>query len=343
MQERIDKINEKISNGIFLYGAGSNGSWCLDYLKREGIKVLGFIDGSEELQGMTVDGLFVYSYNEYLNSFSNHVVLITAKHCADEIFFQKKDENSYIIPFDTWFENRHHDDYLKLSFKDEQSYKVLNVILECMRSSDNSQIAQIVEPNQYFGVPNFFSFNTSKSVFVDLGACTGDTIERFLFSELGAVKKIYAFEPGKKQICALKTRSKRLIEEWALEPDTIEIVEACVGLENKTVTFNNNSYSLVTKITESNGDIIKQVTLDNYFQDKCVSLIKSDIEGSDYDALVGAEKLIKRCKPRLAISVYHKPDDLLRIYNLINDWNIGYKFTLRHHSSRLMDTVLYCW
>ena len=59
--------------------------------------------------------------------------------------------------------------------------------------------------------------------------------------------------------------------------------------------------------------------------------------------LKGAENTIKKYKPKMAISVYHKPDDLLTIPKYIKEIVPEYKFSLRHHSIGFAETVLYCW
>ncbi len=41
--------------------------------------------------------------------------------------------------------------------------------------------------------------------------------------------------------------------------------------------------------------------------------IKMDIEGSEMEALRGAEKLIRSRKPSLAVCVYHKENDIVDI------------------------------
>ena len=66
-----------------------------------------------------------------------------------------------------------------------------------------------------------------------------------------------------------------------------------------------------------------------------------DIEGSEYEALLGAKDTIYSSKPNLAICLYHKPNDLYEIPLLINSWNLGYKFYLRMHSYSAFDLVLY--
>ncbi len=52
--------------------------------------------------------------------------------------------------------------------------------------------------------------------------------------------------------------------------------------------------------------------MDDYITER-VTFIKMDIEGSEANALRGAEKIIRTYKPKLAISVYHKKDDLWTI------------------------------
>ena len=67
-----------------------------------------------------------------------------------------------------------------------------------------------------------------------------------------------------------------------------------------------------------------------------------DIEGAEIEALQGAQNTIKKYKPTLAISLYHKPEHLFTIPLLINSWNLGYKFYIRSHGNNLLETVLYC-
>ena len=66
-----------------------------------------------------------------------------------------------------------------------------------------------------------------------------------------------------------------------------------------------------------------------------------DIEGTEMEALKGAEYIIKKYKPKLAISIYHKPEDIVEIPKYILNINPDYKLYLRHYSDNAGETVLY--
>ena len=72
-----------------------------------------------------------------------------------------------------------------------------------------------------------------------------------------------------------------------------------------------------------------------------VDFIKMDIEGAELAALQGARHTIQRFKPKLAISVYHRPHDLFEVPRLIQQLNESYEFFLDHHTIHQEETVLY--
>lgn len=82
-------------------------------------------------------------------------------------------------------------------------------------------------------------------------------------------------------------------------------------------------------------------TLDEELQGQRVTFIKMDIEGAELETLQGAEKTIKSNLPKLAISIYHKPEDIFTIPSLIYQYSDCYMFYLRHYSFFDWDTVLY--
>lgn len=87
--------------------------------------------------------------------------------------------------------------------------------------------------------------------------------------------------------------------------------------------------------------VINVISIDEKLNGNPVSVIKMDIEGSELEALKGAERTIKKFKHGLAICVYHKPEDIIEIPSKILELNPDYKLYLCHYSYVDTETVLY--
>ncbi len=90
------------------------------------------------------------------------------------------------------------------------------------------------------------------------------------------------------------------------------------------------------------GEICQVETIDHYFQDIHVDMIKMDIEGAEMKALFGGINIIRRDKPLLAISIYHYVEDYYRIMQfLLKNAGGRYKYYIRQHALIYGETVLY--
>ena len=63
--------------------------------------------------------------------------------------------------------------------------------------------------------------------------------------------------------------------------------------------------------------------------------------GSELAALQGGENVLRRDRPRLAISLYHRSEDFFAIPLWIDGLGCGYRFYLQHYSIHGEETVLY--
>ena len=74
-----------------------------------------------------------------------------------------------------------------------------------------------------------------------------------------------------------------------------------------------------------------------------VDFIKMDIEGFELPALAGAERVIDQFRPRLAISLYHRPEDIFEIPLWIGNRFPWYSLHLDHYTIHHEETVLFAW
>ena len=92
--------------------------------------------------------------------------------------------------------------------------------------------------------------------------------------------------------------------------------------------------------TGSNG--IATVAIDDLLAGQPVDFIKLDVEGAEELALRGAARTLLKHMPILALSCYHRAEDLWVLLGLVNELSPGYKFYLRQHAYNSFDLVLYC-
>lgn len=96
-----------------------------------------------------------------------------------------------------------------------------------------------------------------------------------------------------------------------------------------------------SRVEEEGGIVVNGLDLDSIVKEDRVTYIKMDIEGSERRALEGAKKSIQRYRPKLAVSLYHKFEDIVELPAYILELVPEYKFYIRHYCSDVCETVLY--
>lgn len=184
--------------------------------------------------------------------------------------------------------------------------------------------------NQYFDLESLP--RAENEVFLDAGFFDGETTANFKKWCNNQYAQAIGIEPD------LQNYSKYMESGRFTEKDIL--LNACVWNEEKLLGFNQSGSS--SSSIDVKGDIfVKALKIDEIKCEYPISFIKMDIEGAEYEALEGARKTICEYKPKLAICVYHKKEDIWKIPELILDINPKYKFWLRHYSLRDAETVLY--
>ena len=112
--------------------------------------------------------------------------------------------------------------------------------------------------------------------------------------------------------------------------------------ENENV-FNQESAHLVISSKVNSSKMIRVDKIDNMIKES-ITFIKMDIEGVEYAALQGATNTINKYKPKLAICVYHKVEDMWAIPLYLKSLVPDYKFAIRHHANfHVCETVCYAY
>ena len=114
-----------------------------------------------------------------------------------------------------------------------------------------------------------------------------------------------------------------------------DVVMENMGLGRKTEELSYVSASMSSRIGDGEGDRTAQIVdLDTYVHEhqiQKVDFIKLDIEGAEYHALQGAMLTISKWKPKLAICMYHKTEDMWELPHLIRSLRSDYEFAFRHY------------
>lgn len=188
---------------------------------------------------------------------------------------------------------------------------------------------------QYFDLPYLQPIHNE--VFVDMGVFDGDSIRKFTEWCNEDYDAVYGFEPNGKMWTELKSK--------------LAAIKNCI-IENKGVWDRSTTIKFVEDFdkpmgshfeegTVSDGTLVSVMSVDELLNGKRATFLKADIEGAELKALEGSKNTIKSYKPKIAFSVYHKPEDIYEIPCKLLEYRDDYKLYLRHYSFTEAETVLY--
>lgn len=225
---------------------------------------------------------------------------------------------------------------VRKSLCDKKSVDTFENLLKYRACNDAGLINSIYETGhaQYFPVNEFLPV-CQEEVFVDAGGYNGETSWRFAHWTGGNYSKIYILEPDK--LMADVAREYIKIKNMKR---VILVNKGAYSCETK-LSFHHDSLSGSSCITADGERAIETISIDEMLAGDRATFIKMDVEGVETEALIGAEKTINMYRPKLAISVYHKEDDLWKIPYYIKKKYPWYKLYMRHYTPITIETVLY--
>lgn len=213
----------------------------------------------------------------------------------------------------------------KKLLEDKESKKIFEEIIEKNKKIFN--ITQLAKYEEY----SHPKVHVEKNDFViDAGISSEeDQTERFL-EQTGNGGFVLGFEPENYNYTELMKKFN------TLQIPNVKIEN--LGLwDEKTmlsITQNGKMSSVCEPTNTKTNEAAQLITLDEYVKEKNIKkidFIKMDVEGAERKALNGAAETIKRFRPKLAISVYHRRLDIFYFIFKIHSLKCGYKLFLGHH------------
>ena len=174
---------------------------------------------------------------------------------------------------------------------------------------------------------------------IDGGGCWGDTA-LYLSHKVGPTGRVHCFEFSPDNLPTLESN-------LALNPTLRQTIHlernALWSSSGESLSFNPAGPG--TRVGNSGGSFsVQTLNIDDLAAREKLSrvdFIKMDIEGAELNALKGAEKTIRKHKPKLAVTLYHRLQDFATIPRWLDDLNLGYRFFLDHFSINQEETVLF--
>lgn len=229
---------------------------------------------------------------------------------------------------------QHKDEIKKVyeNLADEESKKQFLAHVDCRINLNFEGLPPADTANQYF--PSDVVSLSADEVFLDAGAYDGDTLKDFASRTNNKFTKYLALEPD-----PVNNEKLRHVAT-SYRDDLVEVFPYAVGLENTILKFDATG-GAGAGFSEKGSIEVECKRADDFFYNYKPTYLKFDIEGAELDALKGSEKIIETYRPKLAVCIYHLPDDLWRIFIYLHNKFPFYNFFARTHQYDGLDFVLY--
>lgn len=342
-ENELNQISDNNKNIIF--GAGDFGTKVLlPILKNNGVNIHYFWDNDPNKQGKFIDNIKILSYDE-ISKFEHLNIIVGSNYIMQEKERIKK------LSYDNIYQYCMPEDLVKVSqniidksiieiekikyiFKDELSLKSIDAMLDYLKNRNVDVFKAIANPSEHYLVPEVVKALKNNDTYIDLGAFIGEFPLALKKMNIN-FDKCYCFEISAKNCEKLKNNIKKI----GLS-EKVECCELAAFDSNGFIKINDDGAN--SKISDNSADnIVETVKLDDYMKNKKFNYIKSDIEGAEMNALIGAKEVLIKNRPIIAFSIYHSLEDYYTIPQFLYNLLKNYTFYIRNHSVYCAEIVVY--
>ncbi len=330
---------QKETRPILMYGMGNGADKILAVLDRYGVEVADFFASDGFVRGHSFHGKTVLSYRRAEEKYQDFVILLSFATALPEVLeriLAMGQAHPLYVPdvpvagselFDLAFEQAHKEELAKTKalLCDQASKDLFDRVIEYKLTGEISPLlSQTTPPEEMYRLLSVEDCRT----YADLGAYNGDTV-RFVRELAPKLSKIYAMEPDQRNFRKLCERAEA--EGFASQ---MTALQAAAWDREEVLSFRqegNRNAGVGDKLSLAGGKLkeVQGMPLDAFVQEAEVDLIKYDVEGAEARALLGSREVIRRNRPALLVSLYHRSEDLFALPLLLQSICPDYDFYLR--------------
>ena len=358
----LDKVNEfdvikrphlkkiNASKKLVIFGLGDFAKACEKALKKKGYSVHGFLVSTTTIDSH--NGTNVFALDEFIGAETQVIVGVFNREHPYATILEALESRGYVdilFPWDIYSSLRDDLGWQYWLSEPEFLYKNLDNLKKIYNVLGDDQSRSTLlntvkfrmglnldyslfrsEDEQYFNQLTLEPLKKRSINYVDGGAFDGDSYSELI--KLCNVGDAYLFEPDMKNFSKLKDNLSEVKSRHFMMP-------LALFDEHKILSFSGEGEG--SHIDSSGGVKIAAAALDDLLGGVEINFLKLDVEGSEKDALLGAQSIIKKWRPVMALSAYHKPDDLWELPDLISSISKEYIFYFRQHYFNSFELVLY--
>lgn len=334
--ESLWDVLRRETRPIVLYGTGNGGDKIVDELLRRGIPLRGVFASDGFVRNRTFRGLPVESFSDITARLGDDIVILVAFGSSRADVMEQieniAEKHTLLVPevpfiggdvFDRTYFETHDAAYTALynALADDTSRALLDDMIR-YRLTGRLEFLRRTEPlaASLRGLIREDSVLTA----LDGGAFTGDTVRVFgeVFSSL---REVWAVEPDAHSFSKLSAYAE------AETRFTVHPRNGLLWCKTGTLPFRmagSRGSGIGASAKRQKETEVAAWTADSLVFGR-IDLIKLDVEGAEREALRGMEALIRRDRPALVISLYHRTDDLAALPEMLQKICPDYCFSLR--------------
>ncbi len=315
------------SRPIVVYGMGNGADKLIKRFEKYGIEIADFFASDGFVRGHHFHGKRVKSFSEIKAAYNDFVIVLSFASNRPEVIEMLADIDAHydmLVPdmpvagedeyFDREFFNAHYDEMMRAydSLADEDSKNCFAAIVSYRLSGRMSYLL-----GAYSTKDELYALLCPEHIksYVDAGAYNGDTLAEAI-KYFPALTSAIAIEPDPKNFKKLD-KFIATLDTPAVTTHNAAVYDSCTDATFISSGNRNSSVSSTASFEHKTNDVTL-VTVDNLVSGE-VDYIKYDVEGAEYEALLGTDKTIRTYMPELLVSLYHRSRDVFSLVNHIAD------------------------